>query len=228
MVNYALIALNKLVREPGFGGRDLISAPGRIPAAITCEKFSNWKNFLVDVYVNVTYFAGISIRQLLPATARKGSDMTSRLKDPFAERDRLMGVPEETGDPQQDTFTIGELSREFGVTLRTLRFYEDKDLLNPERQGLNRLYSRRDRARLKLVLMGKRVGFSLTEIRELIDLYDLRDGQVTQLRVSRDRFEKQIAKLEVQRQDIDDALGQLNSALAAVNDMLTEREKLAG
>ena len=64
------------------------------------------------------------------------------------------------------------------MTLRTLRFYEDKNLLNPRRDGVNRIYSRRDRARLKLVLMGKKVGFSLTEIKEMLDLYDLRDGQV--------------------------------------------------
>ncbi len=74
-------------------------------------------------------------------------------------------------------FTIGDLAKEFGTTLRTLRFYEDKGLLNPKRDGMNRIYNRRDRARLKLVLMGKRVGFSLTEIRDMLDLYDLRDGQ---------------------------------------------------
>ena len=77
----------------------------------------------------------------------------------------------------QTTFTIGDLAREFGVTLRTLRFYEDKDLIRPRRQGLNRLYGRRDRARLKLILLGKKVGFSLAEIKEMLELYDLRDGQ---------------------------------------------------
>ena len=92
----------------------------------------------------------------------------------------------------KSTFTIGDLSREFGVTLRTLRFYEDKQLLNPKRHGLNRLYSRRDRARLKLVLMGKKVGFSLTEIKDMLDLYDLKDGQVTQLKVALAKFDKQI------------------------------------
>jgi len=154
--------------------------------------------------------------------------MTSRLNDPLVERAKFLGVSEIGTTLQQETFTIGELAREFGVTLRTLRFYEDKGLLTPKRSGMNRHFSRRDRARLKLVLMGKRVGFSLTEIRELIDLYDLRDGQITQMRVARDRFSNQIAKLEQQRVDIDEALGELNSALAVVTDMLSEKEKLAG
>ena len=78
-------------------------------------------------------------------------------------------------------FTIRDLVKECGVTARTLRFYEEKGLLSPRRHGQDRLYSRRDRARLKYVLMGKRVGFSLDEVREMLDLYDLGDGQETQL-----------------------------------------------
>ncbi|MCC2113902.1 MAG: MerR family DNA-binding transcriptional regulator, partial [Hyphomicrobiales bacterium] len=104
------------------------------------------------------------------------------------------------------TFTIGDLAREFGTTLRTLRFYEDKGLLHPKRDGQQRLYSRRDRARLNLILRGKRVGFSLNEIREMVDLYDLRDGQVTQLRVALSKFSEQIAVLEEQRRDIEQAI----------------------
>lgn len=154
--------------------------------------------------------------------------MTSRLNDPLVERAKFLAASDKTQNPGQEIFTIGELSREFGVTLRTLRFYEDRGLLTPQREGMNRLYSRRDRARLKLVLMGKRIGFSLTEIRELIDLYDLRDGQATQLRVARDRFEQQIAKLERQREDIDAALSELNATSATVADMLADKERLAG
>ena len=82
----------------------------------------------------------------------------------------------------RNVFTIGDLAREFDVTLRALRFYEDKGLLTPRRQGLQRLYDRRDRKRLKLILMGKRVGFSLGEIREMLDLYETPNGQVKQLR----------------------------------------------
>ncbi|WP_246329401.1 MerR family transcriptional regulator [Chthonobacter rhizosphaerae] len=121
-------------------------------------------------------------------------------------------------------FTIGDLAREFGVTLRTLRFYEDKNLLNPKRDGLNRLYSRRDRARLKLVLMGKRVGFSLTEIKDMLDLYDLRDGQVTQLRVALGRFNEQIAVLEQQKKDIEQALAELRRTTSVVSGLLKEKE----
>lgn len=122
-------------------------------------------------------------------------------------------------------YTISDLAREFDITLRTLRFYEDKGLLNPKREGLARIYSRRDRARLKLVLMGKKVGFSLVEIKEMLDLYDLRDGQVTQLRVVLSKFSEQISVLRKQRDDIDAALVDLERTMDVVSGMLTEREK---
>ena len=108
-----------------------------------------------------------------------------------------------------ESFSIGELAREFGVTLRALRFYEDKGLLHPHRRGQSRVYSRRDRARLKLILMGKRVGFSLSEIREMLELYDLKSGQVTQLRFAAEKFRAQIQSLEAQRSDIDEAIRDL-------------------
>ena len=126
---------------------------------------------------------------------------------------------------RKTVFTIGELSREFGVTLRTIRFYEDKGLLNPRRQGLTRLYSRRDRARLKLILLGKRVGFSLVEIGEMLDLYDLKDGQTTQLRVALGKFDQQITFLENQRAEIDQAVNDLKRAREVVSGMLKERER---
>ncbi len=126
--------------------------------------------------------------------------------------------------PKGSMFSIGDLSREFDVTLRTLRFYEDRGLLNPKRDGLNRLYSRRDRARLKLVLMGKRVGFSLTEIKDMLDLYDLRDGQVSQLRVALGRFNEQISILERQKKDIEQALTELRRTTAVVSGLLKEKE----
>jgi DNA-binding transcriptional MerR regulator len=122
-------------------------------------------------------------------------------------------------------FTIGDLSREFGVTLRTLRFYEDKQLLSPKRQGNNRLYSRRDRARLKLVLMGKKVGFPLTAIKNMLDLYDLKDGQVTQLKVSLDKFAAQIELLHQQKRDIEQAIEELTRTMNVVAGMLRDRER---
>lgn len=125
-------------------------------------------------------------------------------------------------------FTIGDLAKEFGCTLRTLRFYEDKGLLNPRRDGVNRIYNRRDRARLKLVLMGKSVGFSLSEIRDMLDLYDLRDGQVTQLRVALSKFNEQITILQNQRKDIDQAIEELSRTVEIVSGMLKHKETEEG
>ncbi len=122
------------------------------------------------------------------------------------------------------TFTIGDLAREFGVTLRTLRFYEDRGLLSPKRQGTSRIYNRRDRARLKLALMGKKVGFSLTEIKEILDLYDLKDGQAIQLRVALERFKIQIGVLKQQKQDVEQAIEELTRTMEVVTGMLKERE----
>ena len=121
-------------------------------------------------------------------------------------------------------FTIGDLAKEFDVSLRTLRFYEDKNLIHPRRDGVTRIYSRRDRARLKLVIMGKRVGFSLKEIKEMLDLYDLKDGQSTQLKVSLKRFNEQIALLEKQKQDVEQAIGELSQTVTIVEGMLVEKE----
>lgn len=126
------------------------------------------------------------------------------------------------------TFSIGDLAREFGVSLRTLRFYEDKGLISPRREGTARIYSRRDRARLRLVLTGKRVGFSLAQIREMLALYDLRDGQVSQMRVALDRFNQQIAILDRQRRDIEQAIDELKRTVSVVSGMLREREASDG
>jgi DNA-binding transcriptional MerR regulator len=111
------------------------------------------------------------------------------------------------------TYTISELAREYGVTPRALRFYEDKDLLHPARDGINRVYSARDRARLQLIVRGKRVGFSLSDIRELIDLYDIGDGQFAQLKTSQRKFQSQVATLERQRGDIEHAIEELRRGI---------------
>jgi DNA-binding transcriptional MerR regulator len=121
-------------------------------------------------------------------------------------------------------FTIGELAREFGVTLRTLRFYEDKQILSPRRQGTTRLYSRRDRARLKLALLGKRVGFSLVEIKEMLDLYDLKNGHVIQMRVALEKFGQQLEVLKRQKLDIDQAIDELTRTMGVIAGMLEDRE----
>ena len=154
--------------------------------------------------------------------------MTSRLTNPLAERAKFLGDNAADAATGKEIFTIGELAREFGITLRTLGFYEDKGLINPQRSGMTRLYSRRDRARLKLALLGRRIGFTLTEIRELLDLYYLEDGQTTQLRIASGKFTEQIAKLEKQRADIDAALSELQSNLAIVRDRLAAGKEPTG
>lgn len=121
-----------------------------------------------------------------------------------------------------DTFSIAELAAEFGVTARAIRFYEDKDLLAPQRQGMNRIYTRRDRARLALILRGKRLGFRLSDIRDMLDLYDLGDGQVEQMQFTIDRSRERIAELERQRQDVDQAIRELKDIVRAI-----ERELVA-
>ena len=112
------------------------------------------------------------------------------------------------------TYTIRNLCVEFKVTPRALRFYEDKGLLSPRRQGLNRVYTYRDRARLKLILQGKRVGLSLAEIREILELYDRKDGGTAQLQKSMEKWQERIVALQAQRQDIDEAIVALENGIA--------------
>ncbi len=107
------------------------------------------------------------------------------------------------------TYTISELAHEFGVTARTIRFYEDKNLLQPERNGLARIYGRRDRGRLKLILRGKRLGFSLSDIGEMLDLYDPHGEGREQLKVMLEKSKQRLAVLEQQRRDIDEVIEEL-------------------
>lgn len=104
------------------------------------------------------------------------------------------------------TFAIRQLCQEFKVTPRALRFYEDKGLLSPGRDGMNRVYNHRDRVRLQLILRGKRVGFSLSEIREILDLYDHNDGGAAQMARSLKKFRERVVALRAQREDIDGAI----------------------
>src|SRR5579862_648125 len=104
------------------------------------------------------------------------------------------------------TYTIRQLTKEFSVTARTLRFYEDEGLIAPARRGQTRIYSPRDRARITLILRGRRVGFSLAEIREILDLYDLHDGGKTQVMHARKKFEERVSTLERQKVDIEESL----------------------
>ena len=107
-------------------------------------------------------------------------------------------------------FSISELAKEFDVTTRAIRFYEDEKLLMPGRVGRQRIYSARDRVRLKLILRGKRLGFSLSEVREIIDMYDLDSGEAGQLRYFLERIRQRRKTLEQQRHDIELTLQELD------------------
>lgn len=112
---------------------------------------------------------------------------------------------------QSERFGIGDLSREFGITPRALRFYEEEGLINPQRDGATRIYSRRDRARVAWILRGKSLGFSLDDIREMLDLYDLGDGRATQRAVTAERCRARAANLREQLSDIQGMIEQLTS-----------------
>lgn len=116
-------------------------------------------------------------------------------------------------DADDDRMTIREMCDVFDVTPRTLRFYESKALLAPERIGTRRLYTRRDRARLKLILRGRRFGFALDEIGDLLDLYDPEDGQRTQIRRTLDLARDHLATLERRRAELDEAIAELRAQI---------------
>jgi DNA-binding transcriptional MerR regulator len=115
-----------------------------------------------------------------------------------------------SGDARRRTYAIGDLAREFGISLRALRFYEDRGLLSPERAGAARLYDARQRARLELILKGKQLGFTLTEIRSLLEREE-RDEGAPALRLSAKQIEDQIAHLERQKTEIEHAIAELKA-----------------
>ena len=123
-------------------------------------------------------------------------------------------------------YAIGELASEFNITTRTIRFYESKGLISPARRGVARAYSRRDRARLKLILRGKNLGFSLEEIAEYLKLYDADPSQMAQTQMLLSRVEQTIEELQLKRADLDRTLKELKDIRAQCSEHL--RRKSSG
>ncbi len=123
-----------------------------------------------------------------------------------------------------DLFTVNQLAEELGVTARAIRFYEAKGLIAPRRAGTTRVFDRRDRARLMLVLRGKRLGFSLASIREFLDLYDADRSQGAQLRLLLDSTRARVRELERQRVDLDQTLRELREVEAEAERVLRGRD----
>ncbi len=122
-----------------------------------------------------------------------------------------------------DLKTIGEMCAAFDVTPRTLRFYEAKELLFPIREGQKRLFTKRDRARLKLILQGKRFGFSLEDIRQLLNLYDIGDQQVTQIVRTMEIARQRLSAMEAQRAELDLAIAELREQLVWGEGVLVQK-----
>ena len=123
----------------------------------------------------------------------------------------------------EQLYTVNQLAEELGITPRALRFYEVKGLLAPNRVGNNRVYTKRDRARLKLILRGKRLGFSLEEIKEYLDLYNVDPSQQEQMRVLLTRIRERLGTLAQQRQDLEATVSELKEIETQVVTALKER-----
>jgi DNA-binding transcriptional MerR regulator len=175
-----------------------------------------WLLTVLDVYVNVNQSAGVPAPCEHPVTER-----------PFAP-DRVPSAPPvpATGTAEP-TFGIGDLAREFGVTTRAIRFYEDCGLLAPLREGSMRVYRPRDRVRLKLILRGKRLGFSLAEVREMLDMYDAPQGAAGQLHHFIGKIRSRRADLLRQREEIDHVLAELDILEARCDALLAAADEPA-
>ncbi len=123
----------------------------------------------------------------------------------------------------QELYSVSELANDLGVTPRALRFYEDKGLIAPQRAGNTRVYTHRDRGRLMLILRGKRLGFTLREVREWLDLYEVDPDQSAQMIRLKDKVRKRIDALEQQRDDLDATLEELREILDQVERRLAGR-----
>ncbi len=119
-----------------------------------------------------------------------------------------------------DLMRIGDVSEMFAVSLRTLRFYEDKGLITPRRNGVTRLYSRKDLGRIKLILLGRKVGFSLREVKQLIDLYEPGGANMSQMKATLEKGKRQLEKMKQQRTAIDEAIAELHNGMNQISERL--------
>ena len=125
-------------------------------------------------------------------------------------------------DPMPDLYTITDLTKEFGVSTRTIRFYEDEGLIRPIRRGRTRLFRPSDRVLLKQILRGKRLGFSIAEIREIVEMYKSPPGEAGQLRMMLETIQDKRGQVEQKRRDIEDTLGEMERAEEAIIERMAE------
>lgn len=140
---------------------------------------------------------------------------------------RSIATSSEPNNPA-GTYTIGELSREFDITLRSIRFYEDQGLLQPTRVGTTRIFSRRDRGRLALICRGKRLGFSLKVIKTFLDLYESGGQQTDQMRFLNEKAQERIKVLEQQRVDLEQTLRELREISAQITSQVGSKNASQG
>ena len=139
--------------------------------------------------------------------------------------DCMVSTPQRAGD--EPTYSISELAHEFALTTRAIRFYEDEGMIAPERRGRVRVYHERERVRLKLILRGKRLGFSLSEIRELLDLYEVAHNERAQLAKFIDMLGERRARLLQQKEDIDAVLAEIDGVARDCRRRLKEEGRVA-
>jgi DNA-binding transcriptional MerR regulator len=140
-------------------------------------------------------------------------------------RGSLAGFGDGSAADAARTYSIADLAEAFTVTPRSIRFYEDEGLISPERRGQNRVYSSRDVARLAWVLRGKRVGFSLADIREMLDLYDAGDGRASQRQVTLEKCRTRLAALQSQRADLDHVIDELDTFCTTIEKIVLPKSK---
>lgn len=128
-------------------------------------------------------------------------------------------APDQSEDTNKDTFRIGDLAREFDVTLRTLRFYEDRGLISPRRSGSTRIYTRQDRKRIRMIVLAKRLGFSLVDIQSLLDLYDSGQENDNHMQLIREKFAEQESILRQKKDDLENSLAYVSRAVQSLEDM---------